>query len=234
MIAIVHVPGRSGSGKTTLITALVSEFHRRGYRAGVLKHCGHGFDAGPAGKDGDLFAGAGARAVALAAEGRVSLTLEGQDPRDVEGLVHFRLPADLDLVFVEGYKDLTRFPRLLTDPATPGVHRLVMPGDPRPDDLAAPGDPVRREAWGASAVADLLEREVVRPARARADLALRVNGREVPLKGFVQDLLANVVRGLVNSLKFCDAPRTVELVLSEGETLPPRAGEPAGAGEGKP
>lgn len=234
MIAIVHVPGPSGSGKTTLITALVSEFHRRGYRTGVLKHCGHGFDTGPSGKDGDLFAGAGARAVALAGDERVSLTLGGVDHRDVEALVRFLLPADLDVVFVEGYKGLTLFPRLEPDPVTPGAHRLVMPGDPRPDDWAASGDPVCREASGVAELADLLEREVVRPARARADLALRVNGREVPLKDFVRDLVANVVRGLTHSLKFCDDPRTVELILTEGETSSPRAGAPGGDGEGKP
>lgn len=234
MIAIVHVPGPSGSGKTTLITALVSEFQQRGYRVGVLKHCAHGIDPGPSGKDGDLFAGAGAQAVALAGEGRVSLTLGGMDHRDVEALVHFLLPADLDVVFVEGYKGLTLFPRLLPDPVAPGAHRLVMPGDSRPDDLAAAVDPVRREASGAVELANLLEREVVGPARARADLALRVNGREVPLKDFVRDLVANVVRGLIHSLKFCDDPRVVELILKEGVTSSTRAEVPGGDGEGKP
>lgn len=46
---------------------------------------------------------------------------------------------------------------------------------------------------------------------------LVVNGREVPIKGFVQDFIAKTVLGMVSSLKGVEEPRTVKLIIEKGE-----------------
>jgi molybdopterin-guanine dinucleotide biosynthesis protein B len=78
--------GRSGTGKTALIRRLVRALGRRGLRAAVVKHCGHGFELGPKDKDSNIFLRAGAEAVVLAGPKATALVRR-----------HSRRPSDRDL-----------------------------------------------------------------------------------------------------------------------------------------
>ncbi len=45
------------------------------------------------------------------------------------------------------------------------------------------------------------------------DVRLRVDGRPIPMKGFVQDMIGFTVAGLVANLKGVSDPKEIELVI---------------------
>ncbi len=102
MVPMVSVVGYSNSGKTTLIEKLLTEFQRRGYRVGTIKHDAHGFELDHPGKDTWRHRQAGAQAVVISSPSRWALI------RDVERELNLDEIAahlsDLDLIIAEGYK----------------------------------------------------------------------------------------------------------------------------------
>ena len=108
---ILYVVGRAGSGKTRLVASLIPELKRRGYTVGVVKHCGHGFDTGPKGKDSQRFEKAGAEAVATVSPDRFAVVRRTPESGDIALLADDYL-KDLDMVFFEGgwgFSDRRRF-----------------------------------------------------------------------------------------------------------------------------
>jgi molybdopterin-guanine dinucleotide biosynthesis protein B len=97
----LYVVGRADTGKTRLVASLIPELKRRGYTVGVVKHCGHGFDSGPAGKDSRRYEEAGAEAVSTVSPDRFAVMRRTTATADITGLVEDYL-KDLDMVFVEG------------------------------------------------------------------------------------------------------------------------------------
>ncbi len=103
-ICIIGIAGYSGSGKTTLIRKILPELKRLGLAVGILKHIHHKLNVDSKGKDTDCFYRAGADFVSA--------------HDDVQGFTRYRsvditlaqqirrFPAALDLIIVEGYKDL--------------------------------------------------------------------------------------------------------------------------------
>jgi molybdopterin-guanine dinucleotide biosynthesis protein MobB len=110
---VLAICGYSGAGKTTLIERLLPRLAARGLRVGVVKHDSHQLNLDRPGKDTARFFEAGAAAVCAhdptqhfvrtRESGSVPLTdvLPG-------------LPADLDLVLVEGHKD-SALPKLVLE-----------------------------------------------------------------------------------------------------------------------
>ena len=45
---------------------------------------------------------------------------------------------------------------------------------------------------------------------------MAVNGRRVPMLPFVRDIIQNAVLGMISSLKACDNPQEIELVIRRG------------------
>jgi molybdopterin-guanine dinucleotide biosynthesis protein B len=99
---VISVVGPSGSGKTSLILGLLEWFQAQGLTVAVLKHS-HKTILPEEGKDTGRFSRAGARAVALAAPGllTVSRRYAGEPPLE-DALA--ALAAEADLILVEGYK----------------------------------------------------------------------------------------------------------------------------------
>ena len=42
---------------------------------------------------------------------------------------------------------------------------------------------------------------------------LKVNGKEVPLKPWVEGFIANSIEGMVKSLKGCESPEKIEILV---------------------
>ncbi|MBS7619355.1 molybdopterin-guanine dinucleotide biosynthesis protein B [Candidatus Bathyarchaeota archaeon] len=51
------------------------------------------------------------------------------------------------------------------------------------------------------------------------NVKLIVNGKEIPIKGFVQDFIARTVLGMVSSLKGVEEPKRIELLIKNGDLL---------------
>jgi molybdopterin-guanine dinucleotide biosynthesis protein B len=101
---VVAVVGYSGSGKTTLLEKLLPALAARGLSVGALKRASHGFEADQPGKDSHRLYAAGADAVALVSDAQLACFVRRPDASPV-GLAEAlaALPADLDLVLVEGF-----------------------------------------------------------------------------------------------------------------------------------
>jgi molybdopterin-guanine dinucleotide biosynthesis protein MobB len=101
---IIGIAGYSGSGKTTLIRKILPELRKRGLSVGVLKHIHHKLNIDSRGKDTDHFYRAGADVV-FAHDDHQGFARYRSSDRTLNGLIK-RFPAALDLIIVEGYKDI--------------------------------------------------------------------------------------------------------------------------------
>jgi molybdopterin-guanine dinucleotide biosynthesis protein B len=99
--AVISIIGKSKSGKTSLIEKLIPEFKRRGYKVGVLKHAGHGFQMDKEGKDSQRHKKAGANAVMVASSDKFAL-IQDVGEKSVDDLIGYF--NDVNLLIIEGYK----------------------------------------------------------------------------------------------------------------------------------
>jgi molybdopterin-guanine dinucleotide biosynthesis protein MobB len=102
---VIGIAGPSGSGKTTLIRRLIPELRRRGLKVAVVKHCPHGFDLEPEGKDTWRLARAGAEGVAMVSGDGLAVAYRGRQDRDWKALARRFFPS-ADIVLVEGGRNL--------------------------------------------------------------------------------------------------------------------------------
>ena len=102
MIPIIGLASNSGAGKTTLIRKLIKELSNRGYKVAAIKHSRHKVDLDREGKDTALMSEAGAVAVSLASQGKISMYMSVEEEWSPEDIVAKLFPA-VDLVLVEGF-----------------------------------------------------------------------------------------------------------------------------------
>lgn len=103
MAPIIFIVGKSGSGKTTLLEKLLSEFKKRGYRVGTVKHHLHEFDIDQEGKDSWRHARAGADTVVISSPSKLAL-IKNTDVEISPEEMQARFFTDVDLILAEGYK----------------------------------------------------------------------------------------------------------------------------------
>lgn len=103
-ICIIGIAGYSGSGKTTLIGKILPELKKQGLSVGVLKHIHHKLNIDIRGKDTDHFYRAGADFV-FAHDSQQGFTRCRNSDMSLPGLIG-RFPSALDLIIVEGHKDI--------------------------------------------------------------------------------------------------------------------------------
>ncbi len=220
---VIAVVGSSGSGKTGLIERLAAEYRKRKRRLAVVKHCPHGFDLEAEGKDSRRFMRAGAVGAALIApDGQVVFRRGCRSPDLVQAAAGFFLEADV--VLVEGGCRVPGGKKIVV--LSGGV--LARAAGPAKDVLAYVSEsrvkvnkPVFRPT-DVRRIADFIDREaeVVGP-----EARLEVDGRDVPLKDFMQMILKNIILGLTSSLRGVAAnPKTVALLLKKNDRGARKAG----------
>ena len=113
MVMIVQVVGYQNSGKTTLMTEMIGYFQAQGYRVGALKHHGHDASAPTIAKEKDSYRYLQAGADVSMVEGDGTFQLLANFPEeDIEMKLRLLQCFDLDIVFIEGYKNLS-YPKVL-------------------------------------------------------------------------------------------------------------------------
>jgi molybdopterin-guanine dinucleotide biosynthesis protein B len=102
---VMGIIGWKNSGKTTLVVALVRDLTKRGFRVATIKHAHHAFDIDQPGKDSYLHREAGAQDVIVSSGARWAHMHEMEDEPEPEldDLLP-RLPAEVDVILVEGFK----------------------------------------------------------------------------------------------------------------------------------
>lgn len=193
---IVAFVGHSDSGKTRLIERLVDILRRERWRVGVVKHTHARIKVDRRGTDTDRFRQAGA-AVSAIADDRTLVRFESAD--DPMALLS-TLAAEVDILLVEGYKNLHLPKVLLSDSlpraglkgvvATYGHKALTLKGmAPKHFSFKQTGP---LAAWLVGAFIGSGKGPRVR---------LSVDGRNIVIKGFVAETIAGVNAGLIRPLK---------------------------------
>lgn len=213
MPPIVAVVGHSQSGKTTLIEKLIPELISRGYKVATVKHTHHHVVPDDAEKDSRRHLQAGGAAVVLSSPRAVVMTMTTTGETGLDEISRL-LGEEYDLVIAEGYKHdrnvakievhrqaagplLTDVPNLLAvvsdEPLDKKVRQLA------PDDV--------------SGLADLIEESVIKPKQARS--VLYADGVRVPMKGFIQEMVANIMEGIAASLKGIGEAKRLEVFVKK-------------------
>lgn len=209
MKPIVCVVGRSGTGKTTLIERLIPVLVGRGYRVGTLKHDVHGFEMDKEGKDTWRHKKAGASLTLISSPTKIGMVADVEKEMEPAELVK-RFMDKVDLVIAEGYKK-SPLPKIEVHRKETGDELLCLPqenlialvSDTRslPDVPAVKWDEMEK-------LASIIEERVIKPYPV-LNIDLEVNGKTIPLKPFVADMLSGMLFGSIASLKDCEDAREI-------------------------
>lgn len=190
---IIAIVGDSGSGKTLLAEQVVAALAADGRRVGYVKHASHGFKPGRPDTDSERVKGLGADpVVVLGDNGLLQLSVVSGDP--VDQLSQLLTGLRGDVVLLEGFSWSAwpkvrvsvegREPRKVADPVLLDVSRAEQ--DRFSADVVGTVVKLVTEQW-----------EAIGPDRA----TLHADGREVPLRGFAQTIVASTLRGLTDPLR---------------------------------
>jgi molybdopterin-guanine dinucleotide biosynthesis protein B len=211
MVPIVSIVGVSGSGKTTLIEKVIKLLTQRGFSVGVVKHDAHGFEIDHEGKDSWRHKKAGAGTVALSSGEKFAVIKDVATEWHPRRIISSYL-TDMDVVLMEGYKKLDN-PRIEVlreavskNPATEENEKLLAFATDFPLKSAKPVYDLN----DAGGITDLIEEKIIKP-HSKATVSLTVDGRDVALKPFLEDMMRESVLGMVRSLKGCSDPKEIEL-----------------------
>jgi len=202
--------GTSDSGKTQLIQKVVGELKNRGHAVAVIKHCPHGFDLEPQGKDTARLVAAGADyACMVSADG--SAVLQQKRPGlDVRKLSRKHL-AGCDFVLVEGFrsdKTLRKIEVLrkgtTEKPSVPKEELIAVVADFE----TGKGIPSFHPE-DAAKIADFLEGPDLETG---PQLRLDIDDVAVPMNSFVQRIFMNTLWGMIQSLEqIPENPKSITL-----------------------
>ena len=241
MIKFIAITGFKKSGKTKVLEGIVGRLKKRGFRVGTVKHVPQeGFTIDQKGTDTWRHAEAGADGVCLLSPDETVNLKKGEFSledvlEDIEGL---------DYVIVEGFRDSEIIPKIAVADTereaerlddvftiafikngageksvfcfedTDTILELVKDSAMRPVgdlDCGQCGFDTCGEFVQAVANGDTPQDGCI---ALDGKVTLKVDGKKVPLKPFVEDLIDSTISGLVSSLKEGEGDR-IELELKE-------------------
>jgi molybdopterin-guanine dinucleotide biosynthesis protein B len=211
MTAIVSFIGWQDSTKNTLAAGVVTHLQRMGLRVAVIKSSDKSdirFDT--PGTDTFVHRRAGAEEVMLVAPDQMVLLATAKQ-LSLTTLAHRYFP-DADIVIGEGFKEARQIAKIevITNPEQQ-LRREVSGVIAVATDLDISADYVFKLNEAAE-IADFIRKRFIDDERKRPDkTALLVNGRKIVLKRFIQDSLAGVVAGYIESLKINEELKDIEL-----------------------
>ncbi len=217
MPPVVTFVGWHDSGKTSVAVEVVNYLKKQGFRVGVIKSSSEAqaqFDS-PA-TDTGKHKQAGADTVMFVGPDQMVLQTEKTDLSLIT-LVH-RYFSNVDIVIGEGFKYAKQVPKIevLRDREKslkgkiPGVIAVVT-------DCDMSGDYVFRTKEKKE-VGMFIEKRFLSEFKKRKEkTALLVNGKKVPVNGFIQNALAGSISGLVSSLKLKQDIDSIEIRIDMNE-----------------
>ncbi|HDM78244.1 MAG TPA: molybdopterin-guanine dinucleotide biosynthesis protein B [Deltaproteobacteria bacterium] len=213
MAVIVSIVGASKSGKTTLLEKLIPELVSRGYSVGTIKHDVHGFEMDHERKDTWRHRKAGARTVAISGPKQVAMIKQLDKEMDLELVAGYFF--DEDIIFTEGYKKELK-PKievfrkdLIEKPICGEKNNLI--AIVTADEVDATVPVFHPE--NIKELADFLEDRYLKE-RKRFRLVIKVDGKKLPMKEFVQEFVIGGLLGMLSTLRGYRQPKKLELVLN--------------------
>lgn len=212
---IVAVVGYSNSGKTTVAAAIIRCLSEQGHRIAAVKHAPHGHRVDKKGSDSDRLYEAGAVAVVVASPGQVTSVVQTGGDMPLEQIVASLGPG-YDLVVAEGFKE-SSVPKVLVtsgSESTPRVQDIIAVVGEGGGSLDVP----RYTLQETDGLAQQVRAQVMAKDTAKGETLteLVVDGVPIKLSPFPADILANVIRGVLTSLKDVSPnPKTINISLSQ-------------------
>jgi molybdopterin-guanine dinucleotide biosynthesis protein B len=227
LIKVIQVVGVHGSGKTKVVEALVKELVRRGRRVGTVKHIKEkDFTIDQAGKDTWVHARAGASAVVSVSPRETAWVLKRREGLG-EALNEMK---DVNIVVVEGFRSFKGYPKIIAARTEKDVEEVAdefsiavvgaswrgLPrfnlDDAKLADLAElkalpPMPELDCKRCGYNTCAELYAAVLSGKAKLESCQTLptkaivRVDGRELALNPFVQEIVQRTIQGMVSSLR---------------------------------
>jgi molybdopterin-guanine dinucleotide biosynthesis protein B len=217
MIPIISIVGKSDSGKTTLIEKLVPELTRRGYRVATVKHDVHGFEVDQEGKDSWRHKRAGAHTVVISSPNKVALIRDVEKDSTLDE-IRGKWVQDVDLLISEGYKKDVQ-PKI--EVFRKEKHKKLLCA--KKDNLAAI---VSNQKFNVGVpcfqlddmkgISNFIEKEFIK-SRKEKEIALRVDGKPIPMTPFVKDFIRKTVNGMLSALRGCETSKHIEIYIEGKE-----------------
>jgi len=211
MAPIVTFIGWHDSGKNSLAVQVVSHLKAFGYKVAVIKssnEAGILFDT--PGTDTDKHRQAGADSILFVAPDQMILQTKGSD-LSLNTLVHRFFP-DADIVIGEGFKGARRVSKIevvhdKNQMLRNEVHGVIAVAT----DLDIAAEHVFRLDQAEELAYFIRKRFLLAGRRPENSVSLLVSGKNIPLKPFVQEVLAGTIVGFIDSLKFADGATEIDL-----------------------
>jgi len=211
----VGIIGYKKSGKTTLLMRLARELTARGYTVSSVKHTSRDLDL--PGADTALHRKFAHQVAAISPEESAIFFRESMN---LEEMLNY---LKADFVLIEGFKKEKTFPKIVClrpddNPKTllDGLEICIVGAGPE-SDISRIADLVEEKAFklpnldcGACGYKTCYELalQIVKGAKTiedcrslNADVQIKIDGRIMPAKPFISDLVRNTITGLLSSLK---------------------------------
>lgn len=227
---ILGIYGHSKAGKTTLITELIRRLTSEGYDMATVKHIPHeNFTVDMENKDTWLHASAGASAVVASSPAEAAFIVKSGMELD-KMIEILQKSLNPDLILVEGYKD-EDIPKIAVGdieerPNTvfryDGDLEKILRYMKRMIDVERiykqlPGLNCGECDLCCTKMAELIydgEKNLTDcPFFSQLNVILEADGKEIPLGRFTKELVANVVNGMLSSLKGTADASELKIVL---------------------
>ena len=211
MVPVIAIVGKSGAGKTVIMEKLITEFKARGYRVGAVKHAHQTVELDAPGKDTWRFSQAGSDAVAVSSPSRITIFSNLDHEPLLEETV-LLLGENYDIILAEGFKT-ARAPKIEVCPSGKPGDMICSESELRA--VISDGRlSVKIPLFGRgdiSKIADFIENDIM--ATMPDDMSVTVNGKNLPLKRFVKDIIASSILAMIGTLKTVGIIRTASIYI---------------------
>jgi molybdopterin-guanine dinucleotide biosynthesis protein MobB len=210
LIPTICVVGSKDSGKTTVTREIIAEMSHRGLRVAAAKHSHHDFNFSAEGRDTTLFTDAGAESVIFIGKNQTVCTRYFEEEEKLK-VALARYAADADVLIAEGWRK-SALPKVLVFLEEEKAKEREFPVN-----VKAVVCPVRLDIEAPHfkpdeipGLVDFLLAEVLEKSE-HTTATIAVNGKYLPAKGFVQNIVASALLGMISSLKGADSAKTIEI-----------------------
>lgn len=216
MPLIISIVGFSNSGKTTLLEKMIPLLKAEGYSVGIVKHTEHTFPLEQPGKDSHKFGQAGAEGVALVGSGQIGFwgKMDETEPLTLDRIEQSFF-FDRDIILTEGFKKGGK-PKIAV--LTKGKEEELLKEIDGSIVATVGEDPVRGDLphFNPNDPEGLVKILVDRFLKDRNKPSIRVilDGKNIPLNHFVQEMVQSSVMGLLSPLKGFKKSRNIEVKIS--------------------
>lgn len=216
MSSVITFIGWHDSGKTTLVKQVVAELKKLGYRVAVIKSSNDvGIQFDTPGTDTFMHKEAGADSVMLVAPDQMVLQTNNSG-LSLRTLAHRYFP-DVDIVIGEGFKTAKKIPKIEVFRNRDQKLRDEVQG------VIAVATNLKGVAGNyvfgldeAAEIALFIEKRFLTGKNGKEKTVLLVNGNKIPLKDYIQEVLAGTVHGFVKTLKLDKDITEIELRIKIG------------------